>query len=60
MNPFKRITTYVLIGSLFALTACVIGRGGWGHNFDHRDGRRDSDNYRHTLAYLPPGSDANW
>jgi hypothetical protein len=51
MNPLKRITTYFIIASLFALSACVIGRGGWGRHYDHDDGSRDGDSYRRTLAY---------
>ena len=51
MNPLKRIITYVIIGSLFALSACVIGRGGWGRDYDHDDGTRDGDSFRRTLAY---------
>jgi len=56
MHPFKHITTSVLIISLSVLSACVIGRGGWGRGYDHDDGSRDGDNYRHTLAYRYPAS----
>ena len=51
MNPFKLISTCVLIVCLTALSDCVIGRNTWGRNYDRDDGSRDGGNYRHTLAY---------
>jgi hypothetical protein len=56
MNLFKLITTSVFIMSLSVLSACVTGRSGWGRGYDHDDGSRDGDNYRHTLAYQHPTS----
>jgi hypothetical protein len=54
MKPLKRIITYFIIGSLFALSACVMGGGSWRRDYDHDDGSRDGDSYRHTLAYQEP------
>lgn len=51
MNPLKSIISYFIIGSLCALSACVIGRGGLGRHYDHDDGSRDGDSYRRALAY---------
>jgi hypothetical protein len=56
MNLFKLITMPVLIMSLFVFSACVTPRSGWGRSYDHDDGSRGGDNYRHTLAYQHPAS----